>query len=166
MIKVCCVALCWFVYTSLCHLCNIVSDISRCPLRGKVKEASKHFGASWDFHALSSFLWQVEQLTDQFCNDTDILLEEKTKELLRKWRLSYPRRKLKWWSCFLRCLFYQSCKLTDIVLECWKFTWVGLLPCWSSRNEKMSSFSNELHFWNGSDLIWPLKDTNLKQAPK
>ena len=27
---------------------------------------------------------QVEQLTDQFCNDTDILLEEKTKELLRK----------------------------------------------------------------------------------
>lgn len=26
----------------------------------------------------------VEQLTDQFCNDTDILLEEKTKELLRK----------------------------------------------------------------------------------
>ncbi|KAL9975910.1 hypothetical protein ACROYT_G013129 [Oculina patagonica] len=26
----------------------------------------------------------VHQLTDQFCNDTDILLEEKTKELLRK----------------------------------------------------------------------------------
>ena len=27
---------------------------------------------------------QIQQLTDQFCDDTDVLLGEKTKELLRK----------------------------------------------------------------------------------
>ena len=97
--------------------------------------------AFWTFvgiRCLVDFFSQVEQLTDQFCNDTDILLEEKTKELLRKWKLIYPWRKLRWWCCYLRCL----------VLKCWKYVQFRVFPCGRHRDA----------FYR--DWINPLKETN------